>query len=309
MAEWDADIAIDLPLVRGCLARHLPELAACPVDPFGEGWDNTAFLVDGRLVFRFPRRAAWAASLVAEARWLPVLAPRLPLPISCPVHVVGPDAAFPYLWCGYPLLPGQTLCRANLDDPARAGLAAPLGGFLRALHGAPVDDVALQHAPRDEIGRADLRGRAPRLLARLRDVQDHLQPAIRAAITREIDALAATPLHAGPLGWVHGDLYARHLIVDGAGHLAGVIDWGDLHLGDPALDLSVAFAVLPAAVRPAFWAAYGPVDPDTAARARFRALYSGVLILAYAREVGDPALIAAGERAISGGLALVSSPR
>ena len=37
--------------------------------------------------------------------------------------------------------------------------------------------------------------------------------------------------------FVHGDLYSRHLLVDDAGRPCGVIDWGDCHVGDPAVDL------------------------------------------------------------------------
>jgi aminoglycoside phosphotransferase (APT) family kinase protein len=38
----------------------------------------------------------------------------------------------------------------------------------------------------------------------------------------------------------HGDLHVRHLLVDGDGSAAGVIDWGDLCLADAAVDLSIA---------------------------------------------------------------------
>ncbi len=38
---------------------------------------------------------------------------------------------------------------------------------------------------------------------------------------------------------VHGDLVTDHILVeDGAKHLAGIIDFGDVALGDPALDLA-----------------------------------------------------------------------
>lgn len=98
---------------------------------------------------------------------------------------------------------------------------------------------------------------------------------------------------------VHGDLYARHLLKGDEGALCGVIDWGDLHLGDPALDLNVAYALLPPEDRAAFWSAYGDVDDATRARARFRALHYGVTLVWYGLDIGDEALIDVGALALS----------
>jgi aminoglycoside phosphotransferase (APT) family kinase protein len=77
-----------------------------------------------------------------------------------------------------------------------------------------------------------------------------------------------------------------------------VIDWGDVHLGDPALDLSLAFSFLPPAARGAFREAYGAIDDATWDRARFRALHYGVLLTHYGTEIGDDAIRAAGEYAL-----------
>jgi aminoglycoside phosphotransferase (APT) family kinase protein len=99
---------------------------------------------------------------------------------------------------------------------------------------------------------------------------------------------------------VHGDLYARHFLVDGSNTPCGVIDWGDVHLGDPALDLSIAYSFLLPGARSAFQEAYGHTD-DTALweRARFRALAYGILLTHYGSEVGDEAIQAAGEYALN----------
>jgi aminoglycoside phosphotransferase (APT) family kinase protein len=97
---------------------------------------------------------------------------------------------------------------------------------------------------------------------------------------------------------VHGDLYARHVLVDGAGAPCGVIDWGDVHLGDPAIDLSLACGFLPAAARDLFRAEYGPIAGSTWEKARFRALFSAVAILFYGADVGDADLVREGRAAL-----------
>ena len=73
-----------------------------------------------------------------------------------------------------------------------------------------------------------------------------------ALVLRIAEELAQTPSSDAPLCWVHGDLYARHLLLDDHKKLCGVIDWGDVHLGDRALDLSIAYSFLPAEARLCF---------------------------------------------------------
>ncbi len=89
----------------------------------------------------------------------------------------------------------------------------------------------------------------------------------------------------------HGDLYARHLLVDGAGRLCGVIDWGDVHAGQAAVDLGIAHGFLPPEARGAFLRAYGPVEPGAWAFARLRALFYATALMLYADEEGDGALL------------------
>ena len=71
---------------------------------------------------------------------------------------------------------------------------------------------------------------------------------------------------------LHGDLYARHLLVDASHDLCGVIDWGDVCIGDPSIDLGIAWSFFPAEGRRRFFAIYGEVDAATAERARFNAV-------------------------------------
>jgi aminoglycoside phosphotransferase (APT) family kinase protein len=167
-----------------------------------------------------------------------------------------------------------------------------LGRFLRALHDTPVP----AGVPGDRIGRTDLRRRAamvPEKLARA-----GVSGAGVAQAVATVRHLAETAPHAGPPRLVHGDLYVRHLLLDEARAPCGVIDWGDVHAGDPALDLSLAFTFLPEPARGALLDAYGPVDDDTLARARFKALFYAATFLEYGRARQDADLVRAGETAL-----------
>ena len=65
---------------------------------------------------------------------------------------------------------------------------------------------------------------------------------------------------------------SRHLLIDRADRLTGVIDWGDLHLGDAAVDLAIAYTFLPSTARIEFFKAYGEINPAVCACALSRSV-------------------------------------
>ena len=75
---WSADIDIGAPLARSLIESQFGRLAPARLEPFGEGWDNAAFLVNDQWVFRFPRRKVAAPLQETEMRVLPAIAKRLP---------------------------------------------------------------------------------------------------------------------------------------------------------------------------------------------------------------------------------------
>lgn len=295
---WDADIDLSPEAAALLIERQFPALAPARLEAFGVGWDNTAYLVNGRFVFRFPRRRVAAGFIEREARVLPLLAPHLPLAVPLPSHIGVPADGYPYSFAGYPLIPGVTACRVPWTDEGRARLAEPLARFLRALHHLSVDDDTRAWAPGDEIARTDLARRAGIARERLLELSPNLLPVDLPPLLALLDRLAATPPHAGTTCWVHGDLYARHLLIDDALRPCGIIDWGDVHLGDPAHDFSLAFSFLPPAARDPFRAAYGPIDPAAWDRARFHALHYGAALVTYGAVVADAAIRGVGEYAL-----------
>jgi aminoglycoside phosphotransferase (APT) family kinase protein len=284
---WEAERAVGDREARRLVESRFPELSGATIEPYGVGWDNTAYLVDGEWVFRFPRRRIAVPFIEREARVLPALAPLLPIPIPVPDKVGAGDAEYPWPFSGYRRIPGRTLDHAALSADARASLAEPLAALLRALHAVPPAWAESLGAGRDEIGRLDV----PARIGKTRSTFDAL--AARSALSIDVRhaldrAMAETP--AGPprrLVLCHGDLYARHLLVDDRGALCGVIDWGDVHLGDPAVDLSVAYLVLPPAARDRFLEAYAGADPTDRLRARARAIFHASATLRFAVEVAD----------------------
>jgi aminoglycoside phosphotransferase (APT) family kinase protein len=281
-----AEVDVSVELVRRLLAGQHPDLADLDLAVLANGWDNLVCTLGADLLVRLPRRAQAAVLVAHEQRWLPVLAPGLPLPIPAPVRVGHPAEGFPWEWSVVPYFPGRVAALSAPDDLASAAIA--LGEFLAALHvpsppEAPVSPV--RGGPLST--RADGVSQHLGLLASGADVR-----AARAIWESAIEA----PAWPGPPAWVHGDLHPANILVR-AGRISAVIDFGDLTCGDPATDLSVAWMLLPAAERDIFRRAYGKADDNTWARARGWALSLALVFLTFSAD--NPLMDAIGQRTLS----------
>ncbi|TMQ90869.1 aminoglycoside phosphotransferase [Actinomadura soli] len=290
--EWAPEREVTADLAAALIGRRFRELRGAPVERLATGWDNTVFLVGGAWVFRFPRRRIAVPGVEREMAALPVLAPRLPLPVPVPRFAGEPSDDFPWPFWGARMIPGREFAGVRPPEDRRAALAAEVGAFLRALHDPALVRAAGDGLPLDPMGRADPANRAARTPGRL--------DALAGLGVWERDP-AVDEFLAKARGWsvpdgepviVHGDLHVRHLLLAPDGRAAGVIDWGDVCLADPAVDLSLAYAGFGGAARAAFLAEYGPVPPDREAAARVLALNLSATLAEYAASTGREALLA-----------------
>ena len=286
-----AEVVVTADLVRRLLAGQHPDLADLPVEFLANGWDNELYRVGDELVARMPRRQLGAKIILHEQRWLPSLAPRLPLPIPYPERTGHSALGYPYSWSVVPFLPGTPATDGDSLD--LGGAAASVGGFLGALHvPAPPD------APLNPFRGVPLAARAPTFAENLRLVAGEVD---RDAVLRVWESALTAPRYAGPPAWLHGDLHPANILV-ADGRVSGVIDFGDITSGDPAVDLSVAWMLLPLSWHGAFRAAYeasgglGASDDAVWQRARGWALNLGIVYLAYSAD--NPWLLAVGRRTL-----------
>lgn len=302
--EWAAEVAVDEALVRGVLGSQFPGLALESVSLLGEGFDNTVWLVDERWVVRFPRREVAVAPCERQVVLLPRLAPLLPLPVPDPAFVGRPSDDYRWPFFGAPLLPGKEIAEVSLDDEGRARAARPLAAFLRALHAPGLLELpGVRSLPVDPVGRADMGFRARQARERLdelRELELWDAPAEAGEILRQARLLPPPQDRAV----AHGDLHLRHLLVDPDGTPAAVIDWDDLCVADPAIDLILYWSMLPPAARPEFAAEYGPMPEERFLRGRVLSLFLSGSLAVYGHHEGASALlresIAALERTLEG---------
>jgi len=262
------EVQVDVELVEVLLAQQHPNLATLPVRAVESGFDNFMFRLGESFAVRLPRSAAAARLLANEQRWLITLSDRLPLQIPVPIRVGQPAFGFPWRWSVVPWLVGAT---AEFS-PVAASEAPRLAAFLRALHvAAPAD------APRNFERAATLASRAAAVGERIRHLErttDAVDDRIRRAWHESLEAANET----SPT-WIHGDLHARNVLtLDGT--ITGVIDWGDMTSGDPAIDLACLWMLLPnEAARARARRAYDVADDALWARARGWAVLFGVTLL------------------------------
>ena len=95
-------------LVSQLVASQFPEWADLRLTPVElDGWDNTTFRLGDELSVRLPSAGAYVPQIEKEHRWLPYLAPWLPLRIPEPVARGIPGCGFPRPWSVYRWLPGE----------------------------------------------------------------------------------------------------------------------------------------------------------------------------------------------------------
>ena len=283
------EVEIDVSLVRRLLASQFPQWAALPLERVpSAGTDNALYRLGDDMVVRLPRRQRTAETLAKERRWLPRLAPHLPVAVPRPLAEGAPAAGYPFTWSVYTWLEGEDATVAPIADPGR--LAVDLAELVAAFQrldpngGPPPGEHNFFRG--EHLVRRDAATRAA--IASLGDAVD------AGAATAAWERALGAPEWERPPIWIHGDLDSRNLLVVDD-RLGAVIDFGSVGVGDPACDVMVAWKVLPADLRASFRSAVG-VDEATWARGRGWALSQAVMALGYYTLETNPVLVREAQR-------------
>lgn len=264
----DSEVTITADLIRDLLQEQHPDLSALPIREVAGGWGNQTWRLGGELAVRMQHMDPTPELQLKERRWLPVLAPGLPLPVPTPVRFGEPSERFPKHWTVMTWVPGEPLDHSSISRRDHA--ADTLAAFLQALHveapaGAPTSTDRGSHPKQHTDG------------------FDHfLQSVALGDIADEVRAVwedaVAAPEWDGPPAWVHGDLHPANVVVTD-GTLTGVIDFGDMFAGDPAWDLAAAWVILPTGGASRFFDAYAQADSATIRRARGLAVLKSLFLM------------------------------
>jgi aminoglycoside phosphotransferase (APT) family kinase protein len=284
-------VDIDDELVGRLIEAQFPDWSGLPLRRLPQaGSDNVIYRLGPDLAVRLPRGdwAAWQAR--KEFRWLPGLAPLLPLGIPEPVAVGEPGCGYPWSWSVARWRDGDPVLAEHFGDSESA--ARDLAGFLQALWRLPVPE-AISPGPHPELQRRTLADRDAAVRRSIAAISDEFDSDVLTRVWER--ALAAPPWPAEAV-WVHGDFHTGNLLARD-GRVTAVLDFGGLGRGDPACDLDVAYTLMTERTRAVFRDELG-LDAHTWDRGRGWSLAGGVNAhAAYART--EPRVVAQTRRQIA----------
>ncbi len=235
------------------IEQTFPDLQVDIIEEAGEGDFCLGYAVNGKWLVRLARNAEASRALRVEAALIPRLAPSLRLPVPV-IERLAPYRG-DLLAAAHRKIEGVPLTRAVYDalPPGRQEQAVlDLALFLRSLHAASAAAAREAGVPtcvypfcrtEDVITPGSAPEQYSANLERLlaypqidRDTAHFCAGVARSLLRPARDEPVAPSL-------VHGDLSAEHVLFDAdTGCIAGVIDFTDMVLTDPALDLMYLYS-------------------------------------------------------------------
>ena len=224
---------------RESIAAACPELAIGTAELFRAGQNNDLVLVNGALIFRFPKYREGIAGLRREQAILEAVQGRMPLETPDYIYCNVDEEEVGRAFVGYRKLPGDLLWREGFaqisDEETVDRLATDIASFLLRLHAIPVSRVDIPQQPSDsQDGWRELFNRIQTV------VYPRLTAEGREWTTQQFDAFLEDD-DQFPFSSVlrHGDMGMSNILYSAEqGRFVGVVDFGHAGIGDPAVDFA-----------------------------------------------------------------------
>jgi len=228
------------PVVKRLIEETFPGLKTTGLKPLLLGGEFDTWEAAGAVI-KFPRGADASAKLDVEIAVHETLAQRLGAMVP-PLRAVGaPTGSFPWRTVAFERARGRQ--GQTSDGPivrpkpwARTSLAKEVAGALSALHTTPAKMAKVAGVVKRDV---DLDGVDP---------SDKTIAWATKIVGHRLDTFLVNPFpagtpKAGPKVLCHGDIKGEHLYVSEDGtRLTAIVDWADVAISDPALDLA-GFAI------------------------------------------------------------------
>jgi len=230
----------DLDELGRRLLRSFPTVdIRLPLLRLGEGYASEVLESSNGIVFKVARNHVAQDSYAKEYQLLLFLADKSHgCRIPFPEFYLASSTDFPFGLLGYPKIAGSPL-NAETDAELLQSIAASIADFLLQLHSIDLSQ--------SEIARLELESFPPTVEV-VRQTWVNVTGWLQTNLT-ETDFLAVQAywraleqfweLNAQPSRLTHGDLWLENILVDRDTHTTGIIDFGSVRLGDPAIDFAV----------------------------------------------------------------------
>ncbi|WP_010096956.1 phosphotransferase family protein [Ornithinibacillus scapharcae] len=198
----------------------------------GEGWMSRAYLINHEVVFRFPKEKAGAIDTEIEIKALPSLKKHISLNIPEFIFLGKQDNGFPFV--GYRLLPGEPMNEqlfCSLPPETKNKIAHQIAEFMDQ-----ISSFSVAHAKNLDI---PVKNFYQSYLETFYEVKEKAFPEVNQDLQTYISYRFEMYLenknnfkYSPKL--LHADLSMDHLLFDQKRQeLTGVIDFGDIKIGDP----------------------------------------------------------------------------
>ncbi len=228
---------MNVDLYTTLIRQKFSHLIIQTVKPITKGWDSFVLEVNDELIFRFPMRDDVIEPLQREIRLLPVLERTLSTPIPHFAYIGQGNENYPYTFVGYRKIQGRALDNPDITQGQLFALAPALAMFLNELHSFSTTE-ATQSGVQEHTAVLWKEIYQERYI----ELQKRVFPSLDAQLRGKSERLWENFLNDKTLftfqpKLIHRDLSGEHIFCGlERGVLTGVIDWGDVTIGDPAID-------------------------------------------------------------------------
>lgn len=239
-------IVVSEDQAEGLIKAAYPDFHVKSVTLEGVGWDNSAFTVNGEYIFRFPQYEAVLSYVDREIALLPKFADILSVPIPV-VEFIGkrePGGSCFQRFIGYKRLSGKRLDQrqwAKMSSPDKTTAAREIAEFLATLHAFSTEEAIALGVTREHHRRKanDFLRVAKKSVFPLLPASE--QEGVERSVQEYLEDDSCLDYNPAVL---HADLSADHILWDSEKrHLSGILDFGDISIGDPDFDLAGPYTV------------------------------------------------------------------
>lgn len=227
---------IDKTIFREIAKRVYPDIKDQQIRIFEDGHDHVVFVIDNQKAVRFPRRSDYAKKLPVEVAFLNNFGNQLP--VTVPQLILRTDENGPP-YVTYDFIPGVQFKKIVSDAFSKEELrriAHQIGSFLGKLHSLPIGkakDLGVEQVESLETWKNKLEKIRQTVFPHISKAEQDWSISI---FENFFKTILAAPL---PLTVIHSDIMPEHIVVNPKTHtLSGIIDFGDIEIGDPAYDFA-----------------------------------------------------------------------
>lgn len=289
---WQQKTAISKDLAAQLIKNQIG-IQVNNISFLGRGLVNIAYLINDNYVFRFPTRPIAINCMYNEIALLPYIKKFVDFPFSHPEFIGKITTTYTSPFAGYTLLQGTPLSDSKAELIDNADFARTLANWIKQLHTIPIKPEHIDTIQNDQAWRFETK----KLIEQSKKIINAYKNSFVTAgfdlqeLFEVLEYVAQYNYNViGKKSYCHGDLYARHLLINQNKELTGIIDWGEIHIGSPGADLAIAFTIFTPKVQKIFFEQYGTVKEEIYNFAQLKAVWHSIALLSYCFEQTETSL-------------------